>query len=338
MESEELKKITELLSKPKNIAILIHKNPDGDAIGSSLGLYHYLNKLNHSVRIISPNAFPEFLKWMPGSNDIINHYSTADLANLNIEKADIIFCLDFNAIERTSVLKDTFMKSKAETILIDHHPQPENFCKFMFSTIQTSSTAELVYDFIVAMDGKKLVDKEIAECLYVGIMTDTGSFSYSSNYPGTYTTTAELVKLGIDAQLIHNLVYDTNSENRMRLLGFSLNSAMKVFPEYHAAYIALSKQDLKNFKHQIGDTEGFVNYPISMSDICVSALFMEMGDQIKISFRSKGDFDVNVFARNHFNGGGHKNASGGRAKSSLEEVVSKFESLLAQINDELKCK
>ena len=333
----DFKIIKELLSKPKNISILIHKNPDGDAIGSSLGLFHFLVKQEHNVRILSPNDFPTFLKWLPGSNEIINSYSTPDLSVSNLAKADIIFCLDFNSLERTNQLKDTFLQSKAVSILIDHHPQPEDFCKYKFSTILTSSTAELVFDFIIALDGKALIDRNIAESLYVGIMTDTGSFSYSCNFPNTYLVTAELMKQGIDPQSVHNMIYDNYSDNRMRLLGFSLNSAMKVLPEYKAAYIALSKDDLKKYNHKIGDTEGFVNYPISINNICLSALFMEMGDNIKISFRSKGNFNVNEFARNHFEGGGHKNASGGKSKESLQETIDKFVSLLPQYAKSLYC-
>jgi bifunctional oligoribonuclease and PAP phosphatase NrnA len=337
LNTSEYRQIKELLSTPKNIAILIHKNPDGDAIGSSLGLYHYLKKLNHHVRVISPNDYPKFLKWLSGSNDILNSYKTPDLAVSTINKADIIFCLDFNSIERVNFIKDIFNASNAVKILIDHHPQPEPFCKYVLSKIETSSAAELVYDFIIAVEGKLLIDKDIAECLYVGIMTDTGSYSYSCNLPQTYLATAELIDKGIDAQRIHNLIYDTYSENRMRLLGYSLNSAMKVFDEYSAAYIALTKEELKKFHHQTGDTEGFVNYPISMHNVCLSALFMEMGDQIKISFRSKGSFNVNEFARKHFEGGGHKNAAGGKSNLPMEEVIRKFEQLLPEYKDSLNC-
>ena len=293
--------------------------------------------LDHKVHVISPNDHPKFLKWMPGSNEILNSYQTPELAVSTLSKADIIFCLDFNTVERTNSLKDTFIASHAIKILIDHHPQPEAFCDHMLSKIETSSTAELVYEFINALDGHEMINKNIAECLYVGIMTDTGSFSYSCNLPQTYMATAKLIKRGIDAQLIHNLVYDTSSENRMRLLGYSLNTAMKIFYEYRAAYIALTKEDLKKFDYQTGDTEGFVNYPISLQNVCMSALFMEMGDQIKISFRSKGNFNVNEFARKHFEGGGHKNAAGGRSKLSMEEVIKKFEQLLPEYKDSLLC-
>jgi phosphoesterase RecJ-like protein len=272
---------------------------------------------------------------MPSSKEIIDSYAKPDLAVATLANSDIIFCLDFNSIERTNFLKDTFKKSGAMKIMIDHHPQPEGNWDFKLSEINTSSTAELVYDFIVSLEKKKLIDKQIAECLYVGIMTDTGSFSYSCNFRETYHVVAELIKQGIDVQLIHNLVYDTYSENRLRLLGYCLNSAMKVIPQYNAAYIALTKEDLKKFGFQIGDTEGFVNYPISMKTVCLSALFLEMGDQVKISFRSKGDFNVNEFARKHFDGGGHKNAAGGRAKLPMQDSVTKFEQLLSQYKDTL---
>jgi phosphoesterase RecJ-like protein len=300
-------------------------------------MFHFLKKKNHKVNVISPNDFPEFLKWLPASDEIINASLAKQRASSLLDKADIIFCLDFNSIERAGLLKEPFIMSKAVKVLIDHHPQPEVFCSYMFSTIETSSTGELVFEFINMLGEMKLLDKNIAECLYTGIMTDTGSFSYSCNFPKTYTVTAELVGKGLDAQLIHNLVYDTFSENRMRLYGFSLNSAMKVFPDFHAAYIALTKEDLKNYKHQIGDTEGFVNLPISIQGICLSALFMEMKDHIKISFRSKGEFNVNEFARKHFEGGGHKNAAGGKAPFPLSDVIEKFEKLLPQYKDKLDC-
>jgi bifunctional oligoribonuclease and PAP phosphatase NrnA len=335
LDTTDFKLINDILSAPKNISILVHKNPDGDAIGSALGLYLFLLKQNHNVKVISPNEFPSFLAWMPSSKEIIDSYAKPELAVSTLSNSDIIFCLDFNSIERTNFLKDIFKKSEAVKILIDHHPQPDDFCDYKLSEINTSSTAELVYDFIVTLGKKDLLDKPIAECLYVGIMTDTGSFSYSCNFRETYHVVAELIKQGIDVQLIHNLVYDTYSENRLRLLGYCLNSAMKVIPEYNAAYISLSKEDLKKYNFQIGDTEGFVNYPISMKNVCLSALFMEMGDQVKISFRSKGNFNVNEFARKHFDGGGHKNAAGGRAKPPVQDSINKFEQLLSQYKDTL---
>ncbi len=331
----DYKIIKDLLSSPKEIAIIIHHNPDGDAIGSSLALYLTLLKQKHKVKLISPNDFPAFYKWMPASDEIINAYITHPHAKSCIEKAEIIFCLDFNSIERTNNLMKVFNKSKAVSILIDHHPNPEPFCTYALTDIKTSSASELVYDFILAAGMKKYIDKNISECIYAGIMTDTGSFSYSCNSPKTYEVTAELMRHGIDAQNIHNLIYDTNSENRMRLLGYSLYSAMKVFPEYGAAYISLSREDLKKFNFKIGDTEGFVNYPISMKNICLSVLFMEMEDQIKISFRSKGNFNVNEFSRKHFEGGGHKNAAGGRSKLSLKETLDKFEEILPKYKDDL---
>jgi bifunctional oligoribonuclease and PAP phosphatase NrnA len=332
----DYKIVKDLLSSPKKITILIHHNPDGDAIGASLALYLTLIKQKHDVKLISPNDFPAFYKWMKASSDIVNAYNTHPYAKSCIDKAEIIFCVDFNSIERTNNLMKVFNKSKAVSILIDHHPDPEPFCTYALSDIKTSSASELVYDFIVSAGMKKLIDKNISECLYAGIMTDTGSFSYSCNIPKTYEVTAELMKHGIDAQNIHNLVYDTNSENRMKLLGYSLYSAMKVFPEYGAAYIALSREELKKFNFKIGDTEGFVNYPISMKNIFLSVLFMEMEDQIKISFRSKGDFDVNEFSRKHFEGGGHKNAAGGKSKLTLEKTLNKFEEILLQYKKDLK--
>lgn len=335
MSPDNLYKIKELLSSSKNIVLLAHENPDGDAVGASLALQNIFQQQGHIVDVLLPNEYPCFLAWMPGNENIVIYDKQAEEWNKLFSSADLIFCLDFNDPSRINHLADKLANSSAVKILIDHHLNPENFCDLNFSESETSSTCELVYDFIGMIGAEKLVNKHIAECLYVGMMTDTGSFSYSCNYPKTYLIVAELMKFGIDVELIHRRVYDTYSESRMRLLGFSLSERLQVFPEYHTAYIYLTAEDLTRFNHQIGDTEGIVNFALSISGIYFAALFVEKQNFIKISLRSKGVFPVNVFADHHFNGGGHRNASGGLYYKPMKETLSFFESLLPEYKTEL---
>ncbi|MBP7497515.1 MAG: bifunctional oligoribonuclease/PAP phosphatase NrnA, partial [Bacteroidales bacterium] len=308
------------LALTSNIAIITHINPDGDAVGSALALFNFFKQSNHKVNVIIPNGIPNFLSWLPSADKIIFGSKHFDLCKEIISKADFIFCVDFNSIDRMNKFSDEYQKSNAIKILIDHHPNPGNFSDFIYSDTNVSSTAEMIYNFIKESGQENKIDKDISECLYVGIITDTGSFSYSSNNAETYRITAELLKYKINPQQIHNLIYDTFSENRLRLLGYCLSDALTVLPDYKTAYIALSKDDLKKFNYQTGDTEDFVNYPISIKNIIYSALFMELGNEIKISFRSKGDNPVNDFAAKYFNGGGHKNAAGGSYKASLADT------------------
>jgi len=325
----EIKKI---FSTPKKITILTHINPDGDAIGSALAMYAYLIQKKHQVSVITPNDLPTFLKWMPESDKIIVNSKQADTANKLIRETEMFICLDFNSLNRIEKLAEPFIQSNAYKVLIDHHVEPENFADLTFSKAGTSSTAEMVYDFIEKLDDLHLINKTIAECLYVGIATDTGSFSYSCNFPHTYNIVSKLVSLGVDAEHIHRLVYDTYSEDRMRLLGFCLSEKMKVLPQFSAAYISLTKDEIKLFNHQMGDTEGIVNFPLSIGNVKMAALFIEKEDHIRISIRSKGDFQVNTIAKKYFNGGGHKNAAGGKSLLSMEETIKKFITLLPELN------
>jgi len=320
-----------------NIVIVTHTNPDGDAIGSSLGFYLFLLKFNPNakIKVIVPNDFPSFLKWMPAIKDILIYQGNEKAATLEIHEADLCFCLDFNSLKRTDKLSSFLEVSKAYKILIDHHPQPDTNFDTMISNIASSSTSELIYDVIHALSGNQVMDTEIASCLYVGIMTDTGSFSYSCRRPETYLVVAELIRIGIDSELIHRRIYDTYSVNRMRLLGFCLSERMKVLNEFHTAYIYLTKDDLTRFNHQNGDTEGVVNYALSIEGIVLAVLFTEKEDKIRISMRSKGDFSVNDFARSHFQGGGHKNASGGDSFISMNDTLKYFESVLKNYQEEL---
>lgn len=335
MTSEQTQQINQLLGSSKNILILTHHNPDGDAIGSSLALYNYLLIKGYNSQIIVPNDFPAFLSWMPGQEKILVYTHHKEKADEFIDKADIIFCLDFNAIVRLEKLGEQVSKNKAVRIMIDHHPQPACDFDFAFSDINASSTSELIYDFIEGLGGGEIINKAIAECIYVGMMTDTGSFSYSCNSEHTYLIVAKLFKLGIDGQNIHRLVYDTYSEYRLRLLGYSLSEKFIVKAEYHTAYIYLTRAELLRFNYKIGDTEGLVNYALSIRGINLAVLFVEKEGAIRLSIRSKGDFSVNDFARKHFNGGGHRNAAGGDSYLSMDETIQFFESLLPEYKNAL---
>ncbi|NVN96031.1 MAG: DHH family phosphoesterase [Bacteroidetes bacterium] len=337
MNNLNISSLQNIFEKKINIVIVSHSNPDGDALGSSLALYNYFLLKDQVVNVIVPNNFPDYLGWMKGSENILLYNLKKNLCNQLIENADIIFCLDFNALNRVDKLEDVLRKAKAKKILIDHHLQPElTSFDYIFSEIKVSSTSELVYDFIVAIGDERLINIDIASCIYSGIMTDTGSFSYSCNYEKTYQITAALIKLGMDAEEIHHLIYDTFSENRLRLLGFCLSEKLIVIDNLSAAYISLSKADLDRFNYQVGDTEGVVNYALSINHIKLAALFTERDGLVRISFRSKGMVDVNVFARTFFGGGGHHNASGATSYLSLNETVEKFKDSLIVFGDILK--
>ncbi len=336
MNKKDITRLKLLLSQPKKIVIVSHKNPDGDAIGSSLGLYHFLIKLDHEVSVIMPNDYPEFLKWMP-NQDIIKDYETnKKIANELIEEADIIFTLDFNSLERAGDMEYSLNNSEAIKIMIDHHQQPSDYATFMYSDVSICSTSQMVYHFINMLGEDHLIDSNIGTCLYTGIMTDTGSFRFSSTTSTTHRAVADLIEKGVDNSAIHSHVYDTNSYNRLQLLGCALNN-LKVIPELKTAYITLSQKELNKYNFRKGDTEGVVNYGLSLQDIVFAVIFIEHKQEgiVKISFRSNGDFSVNDFARNHFNGGGHTNAAGGRSNLPLQKTVEKFISILPDYKKDL---
>ncbi len=331
--------VKKTLGVPSKIAIIMHKSPDGDALGSSLAMKHYLEKLGHTVTVLSPNAYPDFLKWMPGNKSVIDFEKTPTVANQAIAKADIIVFLDFNSLKRIGGLDKTVNKSKAFRLVIDHHPEPENFADIIFHDSGASSTAELVYDFINMLGDNKKINKDIANCLYAGIMTDTGSFRFASTTAHTHDVVADLMRHGAEANKIHRFIDDNNRDIRLRLLGYAVMEKMKIFPDFATGFITLTQSELKRFDYKDGDTEGLVNEPISVKGIVFSALFTELKDgEIKISFRSKDKFDVNKFARKHFNGGGHLNAAGGRSDLSMDETILKFLNLLSEYKTELKGK
>jgi phosphoesterase RecJ-like protein len=317
-----------IFGRPAESVLFTHVNPDGDAIGTMLGLYWFLVSIGHKVSMIVPNEIPFFLEWLPGCEKILVSQDNYEESLKAMKGAELYICVDFNEPERLDRLKDEFLQSKAVKVLIDHHPGPKDFTDLVISVTDAGSASELVYNLIRETGHHDLIDKNIAECLYVGIMTDTGCFNYNSSNPETYIAVADLLEKGIDKDRIFSLVYDNYSADRMRLLGFSLNKKMVVLPEYRTAYIALSREELARYNHVTGDTEGFVNLPFSIKGILVTALFLEKEDYIKISFRSRGDFEINKFSEKHFNGGGHKNAAGGEAYMSLEETIKTFVNLL----------
>lgn len=328
----ELLKLKKLLSdKTQTIVITSHKNPDGDAIGSSLALNEYLKLLGYQTICILPNSYPSFLAWLPGNENMLVFEDEREKSKELIKSADIVFSLDYNAFHRTGEMEKVIEESNAKKILIDHHLEPANYFDVSISKIATSSTSELIYEIIDFFGDKYIINKNIAEALYVGIMTDTGSFSYSCNYPETYNIIAHLVKLGVDGELIHQLVYSTFSESRLRLLGYCLSERLHVLPEYKTAYIYLTKEDLKKYNHTSGDTEGVVNYALTIEGVEFAALFTEREDLIRISFRSKGNFSVNNFARKYFDGGGHEKAAGGNSNMNMDDTLKKFKKYLKNI-------
>lgn len=339
MDNKQLASINELLINKNNFVIIAHNNPDGDAIGSSLALYNFILKKHKNVKVITPNNYPENLAWIKGAEDILVFNSDTKKCNKVIENADVIFCMDFNALHRVDKVENSLREAKGIKILIDHHLQPElDYFDFAFSKINISSTAELTYNFITQLGGIEAIDINIANGIYTGIVTDTGSFSYSCNYEETFKICASLLKIGIDAEVIHRKVYDTFSENRLRLLGYCLSEKLEVIDEYSTAYIWLTKEDLNRFDYQVGDTEGVVNYALSIDKIKLAALFTEREGVVRISFRSKGEIDVNEFARKYFSGGGHKNASGATSKASLNDTISLFRNSLTHYSKKLSHK
>jgi phosphoesterase RecJ-like protein len=336
LENTDFRIISEKLSQPLRILITTHSNPDGDAIGSSLALASYLKKKSHSVQVMIPDPYPDFLAWMSGHEEILVFSSDEPACIEAISRAEMIIAADYNSLSRLNNAAPLIRRSNAVKVLIDHHLNPSGEFDYKISVSHISSTSELLYNFIEEMGDLHLLDKNIAECIYAGIITDTGSLSYSCNYVKTYLIMAELFRLGIDGEHLHRLIYDTYSESRLRLLGYSISDQLEVLPEYHTAFITLSKEDLQRFNHQIGDTEGVVNYALSIKDINLAALFMERDGIVKVSFRSKGNFAVNTIAAEYFNGGGHRNAAGANCTTTLEETVLKFRQILPLYQKMLK--
>lgn len=331
MKNEDILALKELLATPKKIAIIPHKSPDGDALGSTLALYHFLLKENHHATVISPNDFPNFLAWLPSSENVLIFESNKEISTQTILDAEIVFTLDFNALHRTGEMEHVLNKVTVPMVMIDHHQKPDGYAKYTYSDTAFGSTCEMVYNFITFLGKKELIDKTIATCIYTGITTDSGSFRFPSTTSKTHRIVADLIDIGINNSEIHNLLFDNNSYNRLQLLGRALQN-MKVFPELKTSFISLSQKELDEFHYEKGDTEGVVNYGLTIKGIEFAAIFIEHRDEniIKISFRSQGSFDVNQFARDHFNGGGHINAAGGKSYDTLENTIKKFERIISK--------
>lgn len=333
---QKIKAFKEQLSSPKNIVITTHHKPDADALGSSLGLAAFLRKKGHKVTVISPSDYPAFLHWMQDNSDvIIFDNGNEDKSAKIIDSADMVFCLDFSCLRRINGLGELVRLAKATKVLIDHHLEPEHFADFEFWDINAAATAEIVFELIVKMGERHLIDPDIAESFYAGIMTDTGSFKHSNTTSKVLRIAADLIDLGADNTKVSKLIYDTNSIERMKFIGFALSERLTILEKYKTAYFAISAEDLENFKSQTGDTEGLVNFALSIKDIVIAAVIIDRKEEIRLSFRSIGDFPVNEIAKQFFEGGGHRNAAGGKSDSTLEETVKKFERILPQYKEKL---
>ncbi len=332
MNEKDILAIQELLASPKKIAIIPHRSPDGDAMGSTLGLYHFLLKLNHQPVVIAPNEFPEFLAWLPSSETVLVYENDRVNCTKILNESELVFTLDFNALHRTGEMEQVLSKLSAPMIMIDHHQLPDSYATFTYSDTSFGSTCEMIYNFIGYLNQKGLIDKTIATCLYTGILTDSGGFRFPKTTGTTHRIVAEFIDLGVENTQIPNLLFDNNSYDRLQLLGRALQN-MKVLFDKKTSYISLSQKELDEFKYVKGDTEGIVNYGLTIKGIVFAAIFIEHRDEniIKISFRSQGEFDVNQFARDHFSGGGHINAAGGKSYDSLANTIKKFEQIISKI-------
>jgi len=321
-------KLKELLNTSKEIVITTHRGPDGDAMGSSLALYNLLILLNHKVTVITPNDYASFLNWMPGNNDVVEFESNEIKAIEITKNAELIFMLDFNDIKRIDKYAKYVDQSNAFKILIDHHQDPDlEIAELIFSDPLSSSTCQLLYEILDLMNFDTYITKEIAECLYVGIMTDTGSFKYNSTTAKTHNIVANLIDCGINSSNIHDLIYDNSSADRMKLLGYCINDKLLLYPKNNAAIISLTNTELEKYNFKKGDTEGIVNYALAIKDINIAVLVVERGDVVKLSLRSKGSIKVNIIANKYFNGGGHTNAAGGISYISVDETIIKLENI-----------
>ena len=337
-QDKELSALKNLLTSTGNVILTSHHNPDGDAVGSLLAMYHYLKNKGLNVAAVLPNEFPEFYSWMPGADEILIYEKQSKAVKEVFEKGGVVFSLDYNAFHRVGQMTDLLKNFKGKYVMIDHHPEPENGYDLYFSNIDSSSTGEIVYNIIKGLGDKELINQDIAVALYVAVMTDTGSFSYSCNNPETYRVTADLIEKGVDASKVHKLVYDNYSVDRLRLMGFALSERMIVWPELHSAVIYLTKEDLTRFNYKPGDTEGLVNYPLSIAEVNVSVLITEKERKIRLSFRSKGDFAVNELVKKYFDGGGHKNAAGGYSYVNMQQTLKNVKSVLEKYKKDLDFK
>ncbi|HTE00322.1 MAG TPA: DHH family phosphoesterase [Mucilaginibacter sp.] len=327
----ELASLTQLLAQPRKIVITTHHKPDGDAMGSSLGLYNYLIQLGHHVQVITPTDYPDFLAWMPGNENVIIYTETIEQSAALIAEAELIFCLDFNTLSRINELGELVRASSAVKIMIDHHLDPEDFDNYRHWDINACASAQLVYDFIAnVLHNKALINKDVASCLYTGIMTDSASFRLPNTTSDVHRIAADLIDAGAVNWRIHELVYSNSSESRLRFLGYCLSEKLEVLYDYNTALISVTKEELEKYDVVTGDTEGVVNYALSITGIRLAAFIVERTDKVKLSLRSRGDFPANDICKKYFNGGGHRNAAGGTSTDSLEEVIQQFKLILPE--------
>lgn len=328
--------IFSIITQPATVVVTFHQKPDADAMGSALGLYHFLIQFGHTVTVISPTNWAGFLSWMPGCKKVLDYEMQTTKATEVLNKAEILFCLDFNTMDRTKKMADILTGLSCTKILIDHHQQPqvESF-NYGISDVTKSSTSEMVYDLIIASGHADKINNQVAECLYAGVMTDTGSFRFTSTSASVHKMVADLKERGLEHSHIHEELFDNFLEGRFRFFGHVLLNRMEIFYEYNTALIAIPQADLIKFNVKTGDTEGLVNFPLSIHGIKLATIIIDRGDERKSSFRSKGGFDVNTFARKYFNGGGHFNASGGKNNESLEEVVRQFKAAIKENKEQL---
>lgn len=332
----KLESLRELLESPRKVVITTHYKPDADALGSSLGLANYLKKKGHEVHVISPSDYPGFLNWMEGEHEVINYEARKKKkSQLLIQEAEVIFCLDFNCLKRINELGELVRKAPAIKVLIDHHQAPEQFADYELWSTDAAATAELVYKFIVDFGDRAYIDVAVAESLYAGIMTDTGQFKHPNTTKNVHLVTADLIDLGADVAKVGRYIYDNNSLDRLKFTGYMLSTKLKVLKNLKTAYFWISAEDLKQFNSKTGDTEGLVNYALSLKDVVFSAVIIERPEAVRLSLRSKGGFSVNDFAREHFNGGGHTNAAGGTSDTGLLQTVLNFERIVKQYEKQL---
>lgn len=334
-----MKPISELypeLTTPRNVIITTHQKPDADAMGSSLALAHVLQQLGHKVTVVSPTNWASWLNWMSGARQVVDFESNREKVQQLIKEAEWLFCLDFNIFHRTKNLAPLLKEASCKKVLIDHHQEPDTASfDYGISTTEKSSTCEMVYDFLMDAELGQYIGKEVAECLYSGVMTDTGSFRFPSAKSSVHAMVADLKARGLNHSQIHENLFDNFLENKLRFLGYVLMNRMDVSYEHNTALIYVTKKDLLRFQVKTGDTEGLVNYPLSIQGIRLAALVIDRDEERKWSFRSKGDFDVNTFARRHFEGGGHFNAAGGRSSDSLELTVEHFKKVIKDYKEVL---
>ncbi|MFN8288346.1 MAG: bifunctional oligoribonuclease/PAP phosphatase NrnA [Chitinophagales bacterium] len=328
-----IQKLKDIVEKPGKMVIVTHRNPDGDALGSSLGLKLVLEKKKHDVVFISPTPFTDNLRWINGTDDVMVYENEMGkkLCDARIAGADYVWCLDFNALSRLDTLGEAITQSKARKIMVDHHQQPEQFADLAFSDTTYCATAEMVYDLLMDMGYADLIDQPIAENLYTGLATDNGFFQFNNTTPNALMVAAGLVAKGARPDYVSEKVNNIFRETRLRFFGYCLNEKLKLTPNKKVAYMMLSQAEIKKFNLQSGDSEGLVNYPFKIEGVMMTAYFSEEADKVKVSFRSRGEVDVNTFARTYFEGGGHRNASGGKSTLNLAQTEKKFLDALSSI-------